>query len=379
MPIAFRSVSTISETDTSVDCPKPTGAVDGDILVALVVARQDVGIPTITPPAGWTFTVGNSVFNNVREEVYWKRAGSEGASYTWSHDGTGSLRTQVTIAAYSGALQAGSPIDPIDAYSSTWYETDDTTLRAGGVKPTVQPTMLVFLGQVYTSLSATPPAGMTERQDNSGAAYLHYLADQRLTSTAATGDKDATLSGAENYKHAFLLVLKEALPFSPEIYLAQGTSVSSSALNAVNKVFAIVENSSPLVTGTATYDTAGDPLRYSASPREDIVFLKDGSAALCNAVAAAHLVNRSHARYYVSGLTVPLRLGLVLDRGRLIHVRSKSGHVDGAYPIRSITHDFAGAETTLEVGDYDGHNETFEGVVVSNAKALLQLARESKI
>jgi hypothetical protein len=211
MTVAFRSVSTIGEADASVDCLAPTGVEDGDILLALVAAKQTTGVPTITAPAGWTEIATHSIYDRSRESIYWKRAASEGASYTWSHDGSAGQTTQVSIAAYSGAVGSGSPVN---IYSNTAYITEDTTLRGSGITPTVQPVMLVMLAEIYANHTVTPPAGMTEREDSYDAdiGYVQYVADVRLTTTDATGDKDATLSGSDVRKHAFLVALAEEPP-----------------------------------------------------------------------------------------------------------------------------------------------------------------------
>lgn len=185
MTIALRSLSTIAEANASAICYKPSGTVDGDVLIALVMARSSLETPNITTPSGWT-EIATWGLSNLRLSAYWKRAASEGDSYQFSHDTPSGNREQITVLCYSGVSSTGSPID---VYSNVYYTVSNNVLYAGGATPTGQPTMLVFLGQVFTNVTITPPTGFTERSDfySATSLYTQYVADQPYDSLSAIG------------------------------------------------------------------------------------------------------------------------------------------------------------------------------------------------
>lgn len=131
-PISFINYSGIHETDTSVECTPPASIADNDILIGLVLARQDSGLATITYPDGWTMIAERALQGNKEKlGLCWKRASSESGNYTFSHNGTGTtVRTTVMIAAYRGCKTTGNPYE---AYSNTAYTTNNTTLRAAAL------------------------------------------------------------------------------------------------------------------------------------------------------------------------------------------------------------------------------------------------------
>ncbi len=163
------------------------------------------------------------------------------------------------------------------------------------------------------------------------------------------------------------------------IRLLAGTVVQKSVLGAANKVYVIVEGSSPLVSGSATYDTVGDPLRYTTSPREAVVLVKGGDASACAALATSQLAFRREERVYLTGLKVALKDGLKLSRANLVAVHHVPSGVTGWYPIRKVSHDFTAAVSTVDVGDYAIGPKTSGDLAVQTALALSQLKKEVAI
>ena len=208
MAIAYRSEAHTSygSTPTSVTCSKPTGTVDDGIMVAtLFQGRYSPVANAPTPPSGWaqisTYTIVNDVSSfYARCSVWWKRAASEGSSYTWTM-GADSPSTQVVIASYSGCIASGDPVDVASANSSTVTG----TVTATSVTTTVANTKLLFTGHNWDGDGTlTPPTGMTERFDG-----LVYLADQDIASAGATGNRTLTLTG-QPFWGIFLIALKPA-------------------------------------------------------------------------------------------------------------------------------------------------------------------------
>ena len=106
--IAVRSSATASGASvTSLAINKPTGTSSGDVLIGAISSR---GLPTITPPAGWTLIRGDVNTVVMTQALYVHVAGgSEPATYSWSFS---SSVTAVVggISTYTG-VDTGNPID----------------------------------------------------------------------------------------------------------------------------------------------------------------------------------------------------------------------------------------------------------------------------
>jgi hypothetical protein len=185
--IVFRAVSSIaygSRASTTIN--KPTGVIDGDIMLAVVFGGHGTpSVISIGAPAGWTQIGANTSVTaggfTGKLYLYWKRAASEGASYTFTQTNTHS--TQAAILAYSGCLETG---DPVDVFSTNTGL--GSTLTALGVTTTVAAAQLVFAGNDWTGGAVkSPPSGMTERFDD-----LVYVAGQLLVAAGATGNRTMT-------------------------------------------------------------------------------------------------------------------------------------------------------------------------------------------
>lgn len=209
MAIAFRAKAEAAAATSSVTIDKPTGTVDNDVMLAVIWSNRT----SITTLAGWTLLASENVFSSL-VAVYWKRASSEGANYTWS---SSSAAVMVgTIASYSGVLQGATPVV---AFSDTAYVTDDTTLRAASVTCVGVNNLLVHVGCAYatSAITVTPPTDFTERVDYyPGTDYDRaiYISDLTQAAAGASGAKDATLSASTAVKHAFLVALGPALTIS---------------------------------------------------------------------------------------------------------------------------------------------------------------------
>ena len=214
MAIAYvQEAHAASEGSNTLTISKPTGTVDGHVMVALIYARDLDGRPAISAPAGWTEIATNQVHSYILDGCYYKVASSEGASYNFTKDGT---TNNATMAGFIMSFSGCDIDDPVDVFSNTDYIVSDKTLRAASVTTTVANAMLVFLGQMHkTSFnpSATPPDGFTEAVDYShpdSAAYGVYGAYGAQAAAGASGDKDATMTAKSTQKHAFLVALAPA-------------------------------------------------------------------------------------------------------------------------------------------------------------------------
>ncbi len=204
--IPFIGSSQATGTTTGVIIPKPTGVLQGHLMIAAVHIGWCNGGP-ITPPSGWTLI--NQTTNNgsgcgpgntsVLLATFYKVAGaSEPLSYTFSASGT--QYYVGGIAAYAGA----NTVTPIHVASSNGSQDDCSNIVASGVTTTVSCSRLVSVFFCSVNSSATniiPQISLTERFDV-GTTGNHpwgnenlELADQLLSVPGATGSKTAALSG----------------------------------------------------------------------------------------------------------------------------------------------------------------------------------------
>lgn len=164
--------------------------------------------------------------------------------------------------------------------------------------------------------------------------------------------------------------------FVRPIYLLPEANYELSVLDAANKVFVVVEGSSPLVVGSATNTTV--PPTYATSPREMVVTIKDGDASKCNTVAAAHLALRQVERYRLNGLPVPLRAGLLIRRGHKVRLVIPRAGVDVTMPVRRVEHDFGSNVSLIDVGEFALARDD-SSLLADIAKMLVQLQKEAAI
>lgn len=160
--IGYRSSTTASgKTITALAIAKPAGTVQGDVLLARVINRNNVAA-VLTPPSGWTVLRSDQSASQIKAWVLYKVASaSEPASYTFTID----------LASYlAGSISAFSGVDtanPIDAQSgqkngltSAFNTPAITTTSANGLA-------VWFGSQIWTGAACpdspiVPPAGFTE-------------------------------------------------------------------------------------------------------------------------------------------------------------------------------------------------------------------------
>ncbi|KYG01838.1 cell wall anchor protein [Sorangium cellulosum] len=163
--VTFRSSSTATGKNlTALTLAKPAGVAQGDVLLARIAIRNQVGA-VITPPAGWTLLRSDQSASALKSWVLWKVAsGAEPASYSFGFDVSAYLAG--SIVAFSGA----DPASPIDAASGQ-KNGNSATLAAPQVTTTAANGVAVWFGtQVWTGSSCpaspiVPPSGFTEPFD----------------------------------------------------------------------------------------------------------------------------------------------------------------------------------------------------------------------
>jgi hypothetical protein len=186
------SSATVNYPATSITIAKPAGAVQGDLLLAIVGHQAGLAV-TLTPPAGWT-EVPNTNYtdgNDVRIRAWYKFAGSaEPSSYTFTLSGSGQ--------AIGGGILAvtGAAAAPINASGGQVSSTNSIYLTAPSITTTVDKTLLVYGGAMNQAAAFAPPAFMTERWDahTTGTYNVGIEAATQVDATAgATGARTAYL------------------------------------------------------------------------------------------------------------------------------------------------------------------------------------------
>lgn len=204
MPPAFRSVSTATGSNSCAPS-LPTGAVAGDVLVALIAQDGNIGgegqVPT---PAGWTRLDDANVVGAgaLFSSTFWKIVASgEAASYTFN----ASLANTVAATIFCASGASGNPID---AHTSITDTDLDTTVVAPSVT-TNGPDRLVL--RFYTSpptggRTFTTPTSHTERSDTNSQSVDEIL----VSAAGAAGTATSTVSSGSINLGAFTVAISPA-------------------------------------------------------------------------------------------------------------------------------------------------------------------------
>lgn len=199
MAAAVRSVSSGRSSTTNVTVNKPTGLVDGDLLVA--IAWSDDSLVHPAAPAGWTQQGTTQSQSGIGVGKVWRQvAASEPASESWTVTG-GNSASIIWVLAITG-FDTTTPFD----ISPTWTQnaTASTTRTALAVSPTGTDSLLVVsfwsLPNFTVADSYTTPTGMTEHGDQGDAAGASYassnLDSQQLSASGTTGTRVSTTAAS---------------------------------------------------------------------------------------------------------------------------------------------------------------------------------------
>ncbi len=199
MALAFRAASTAASgaAVSSLLVTKPTGVVNDDVMVAFVTIGADQTVTSA--PAGWTLLGSNNTGGSTgdcRHYVYWKKAASEGANYTWGF--SAGVDCAIAIVAYTGA----DLTTPIDVSASSLNSASTLTLTAPGITPTVTNTVVLYAfgcnSGVTGNLTFTPQASLTPRAEADPAGSTTNRAavavfSEGKSTTNAEGTKTCTI------------------------------------------------------------------------------------------------------------------------------------------------------------------------------------------
>ena len=232
MAIAYRS-HTAQNTSGSgtITIAKPSGVVDGDVLIAFF--SEDTDTPRITAPAGWSPMAGTGinadgsivVGTSAVLQCFYKVASGEGAS--WGFTPSTSYTGVSGVVAYSG----GDPSTPIDVAAGT-STANDTNHTSASITPSVANTMLVGIWMVDSNAANSwSSADMTERIDQSSGATQYVtlaLYDLAYASTAAVS-KTATFTATDRAAVLLLAIRPASTAITGTLDKSLGAATASSA------------------------------------------------------------------------------------------------------------------------------------------------------
>lgn len=352
-----------SASSNSATVTKPAGTADGDILFALV--KHNANEAFSSTPSGWTqlgtsrwLTTSSSMFS-----LFYKVASSEPADYTWTW--ATAARTAIRIAAYRGGFDTA---DPIDVVSDSTYQTNDTTLRAAAMTASAANSVVLFFGGTHISAAQTftpptAPASMTEDLDAyaGGGRLSHIFARLDWTGSGSTGDMDATISAANDQKHAFAVALNPpAGDTTPPVLTSPVGSATSSTAATVGAT--TDEGNGTLyavVTGSATQPSiaqikAGNDHTGSAAAWSGSVAVSSTGAKTLNATGLtsgssyyAHLVHTDAAANDSNRVTSSQWTQLVKKVKLLLDLAAAGETVDGI-----VWANQSGAVAGAEIGEF---------------------------
>ena len=211
--VTFPTIRASSTSTAGKDVDKPTGTVDGDLLIAWLGYDSGSGGGTgaFGPPAGWTTLHEVQNGSSVTMGVYWKIASGEGSSFTFTAEETNIHLHCVAIT--TGTFDATTPID---ASSMALDAVAGTAITAPSITTTVANTLLWFAGFVFGSgdgASMTPPTGFTERHETGlGSVTTLETAHKDQAASGSTGAIAGTyvFDPGANFAIASLVAVKPA-------------------------------------------------------------------------------------------------------------------------------------------------------------------------
>jgi len=185
---------------TSATVPKPSGTVQGDLMVAFITKSNTPDFTVV--PTGWTLIRNTAAAADVRHGVWWKIAGaSEPADYTWQWAASvryvGSIHRITVHHATTPVEGSGTPAVGVSGTP------DPPSYTPGSTQDYL---ILVSFGEAAKGNSATPPTNYTERSDlsTSGAGpnnahAASSVATRQLNTGAAENPGTFTSATSEDW------------------------------------------------------------------------------------------------------------------------------------------------------------------------------------
>lgn len=226
--VSYQTSNTTSQASgTTLTLTKPTGTVDGDLLITAIALRTNGTLPTTL--SGWTLILSQNSDGSgspTQIAIYYRIASSEGSNYAWTVPSTIMHGIVIRI---NGQNASGF----IDASESGGNNGGGTSMTFGstGLTPTKSESLLLQfwapfnLSSLTNSVSAeaiaTSNPSWTEICDldvNNAAQHIGLaVAYANRTATSATGASTAT-AGTTTFQYVgALLVIRRITDFTASV------------------------------------------------------------------------------------------------------------------------------------------------------------------
>ncbi len=254
MAVAVRSVATDIRTTTgnTVVITEPSGAVDGDILLVVLMSGNVETISTY--PSGFSEIQAASDSSSLTRQTWawWRRSGGGAANYTFTY--SGNQFHGGVMYAISGAKTSGSPIN---ALGITGGSGASATVTAPTITTTVANCLLVGgfqVGDDRTYSGYTAP--LVEDADiiSTGNATSIATASGIQAAAGASGSKSATASGSARWVGG-LAAIEPALAVTNQALTATATGTAS-FVKQVNKTLSATSTGTPSISTLRTLKQA---------------------------------------------------------------------------------------------------------------------------
>lgn len=234
-----------STTGTSRTVNKPSGTVEGQLMVAFIFYHI-AGINSV--PSGWTEMGSTITAGNEHLNVYYKKAGaSEPSSWNWG------FTTTVDNGYVVLTIDGHDADTPFDTSASDVVNNDTTPSYANGITPRDVDSLLLLgavAGDSITGMSAyaittSNPANWMEEADNGNRSYIDWaVASAPRPESTATGNSSLTLDGGGGTEDSGArLIAIASQPASTPVTVSP--SVQSATLAVQSPTVAISKSVSP--------------------------------------------------------------------------------------------------------------------------------------
>lgn len=266
--IAFRSQTNNANTSSSgsVSLNKPTGTVDGDMMLTYIALGAVSGALVITPPAGWTaLEAANTVVDTILSttltyQVFQKIASGEPASWTWSWSPNADTRACAVLTFVGGQVVT-------DIKSTNGGNGNRQTVQDYGpvVKDTTSRKLevgMVSLARVHANAGwATGPVNLTDRTGDVCAAGTNSVDLQVWGGLGGSKQGNPTHNESDVWLSMACVVQQADNPMSETVKAGiSGSGVNDSNATpseAIHATFAWPANGSfsfTIPTGTTSMD-----------------------------------------------------------------------------------------------------------------------------
>src|SRR2546425_2337450 len=381
----FRAAA--SNTGSPLTISKPAGVVDGDVMIANIAAVTTTG--TVQAPAGWTLirrTTSDTAIDPsgsagyLEQDIYYRVAAGEGASYTWTLTASGSMAGG--IAAYSGV----DTTNPVDAENAVWTPLVQSAANVSFPAPSVVTTnandMLVASFIAWTTGSPPPalitPSGMTGRYSTSGSNALG--ADTVMVTPGSTTAIRATAGASSRGR---------AIGHLPALKPPGGTTVSCPGYTSAVETLCIRATAATPYPNSVLTQVTGAIVVFRCTLATPPCYGSGSSATVKGDIAFQNIAS-ANSIYTHSSLTGDPAL---FAAGKIFMINSVASGSRTSTSIIGIVYSFAGCDNPdgshylqgagngtcpADIGGFDlqhGANTivlTISGILASNGSISLQ-------